>query len=193
MLKFNNVLADFLGKAIYSSNHSTYLTFRTKKDQKIKELIYDMLTEDEKALKYESTILNGMIMVFFGYLMRNYEKSMEISKSIDEKFEKFDEVLEYIHKNYNKVTLEDLSEKFKFNKYYLSKVIKSYTGKNFVNIVQSIKMRKAREFLTYTNLSIEDISMAIGYNSTSTFIRTFKKIHKLSPNEYRKNKEDLQK
>ena len=115
----------------------------------------------------------------------------KFQKTLMRNLKKFDEVLEYIHKNYNKVTLDDLSEKFKFNKYYLSKIIKSYTGKNFVNIVQSLKMRKARELLIYTNLPIEDISNAIGYNSTSTFIRTFKEIYKTSPSQYRKNKEDL--
>lgn len=52
-------------------------------------------------------------------------------------------------------------------------------------------MRKARELLIYTKLPIEDISNAIGYNSTSTFIRTFKEIYKISPSQYRKNKEDL--
>ena len=147
-----------------------------------------MMEEEEKSLKYESTILNGLLMMFFGYLMRNHEDTMEISRQFNEKFEKFDEVLAYIYKNYNTVTLDDLSEKFKFNKFYLSKVIKSYTGKNFVNLVQEAKMRKATELLMYTNLSVEDISNAIGYNSTSTFIRTFKKIYYTSPTEYRKNK-----
>ena len=191
LLKFNKILSDFFGKVVYSNAHTTYLIFHTKEDEKIKNILIDMLKEEEKCLKYESTVLNGLLMIFFGYLMRNYEDTMEISKDFNEKFEKFDEVLEYIHKNYNKVTLDDLSEKFKFNKYYLSKIIKSYTGKNFVNIVQSLKMRKARELLIYTNLPIEDISNAIGYNSTSTFIRTFKEIYKISPSQYRKNKEDL--
>ena len=191
LLKFNKILSDFFGKVVYSKAHTTYLIFHTKEDEKIKNILIDMLKEEEKCLKYESTVLNGLLMIFFGYLMRNYEDTMEISKDFNEKFEKFDEVLEYIHKNYNKVTLDDLSEKFKFNKYYLSKIIKSYTGKNFVNIVQSLKMRKARELLIYTNLPIEDISNAIGYNSTSTFIRTFKEIYKISPSQYRKNKEDL--
>ena len=147
-----------------------------------------MIEEEEMTLKYESTILNGLLMVFFGHLMRSYEDNLEISRDFNKKFEKFDDVLEYIYKNYATVTLEDLSQQFKFNKFYMSKIIKSYTGKNFVNIVQEIKMRKAIELITYTNLSIDNISNAIGYTSTATFIRTFKKIYNLSPTEYRKVK-----
>lgn len=190
LLTFNSILADFFWKVIYSNSHSTYLIFHTGKDENIKRLILDMIEEEEMTLKYESTILNGLLMVFFGHLMRSYEDNLEMSRDFNKKFEKFDDVLEYIYKNYATVTLEDLSQQFKFNKFYMSKIIKSYTGKNFVNIVQEIKMRKAIELITYTNLSIDNISNAIGYTSTATFIRTFKKIYNLSPTEYRKVKLD---
>ena len=93
-------------------------------------------------------------------------------------------MLEYILKNYATITLDDLADKFKFNKFYLSKIIKSCTGKNFVKIVQDIKMKKAIELILYINLSIGDIS--VGYNSPSTFMRTFKKIYDISPTEYRR-------
>lgn len=187
LLTFNNILSDFFGKVIYSKPHSTHLIFHTAKDESIKSLILSMYEEDERSLKYESTILNGLLMVFFGQLMRNYENSMEMSRDFNNKFEKIDDILEYIHKNYATVTLDELSQNFKFSKFYISKVIKSYTGKNFINIVQDIKMKKAIELITSTNLSIESISSAIGYNSTSTFIRTFKKIYNQSPTEYRNN------
>lgn len=111
---------------------------------------------------------------------------MKLSREFDEKFEVLDDVLEYILKNYATITLDDLADKFKFNKFYLSKIIKSCTGKNFVKIVQDIKMKKAIELILYTNLSIEDISVAVGYNSPSTFMRTFKKIYDISPTEYRR-------
>lgn len=51
---------------------------------------------------------------------------------------------------YYVIALDDLADKFKFNKFYLSKIIKSYTGKNFIKIVQDIKMRKALELILCT-------------------------------------------
>lgn len=188
LLTFNSILSDFFGKVIYSNSQSTHLIFHTGEDENIKKLIVNMFEETEKKLKYESTILNGILMIFFGYLMRNYEDNIEISRDFNDKFEKFDDILEYIYKNFATVTLDDLSREFKFDKFYISKVIKSYTGRNFISIVQDIKMRKATELIISTNLSMESIGNAVGYTSTPTFIRTFKKIYNMSPSEYRKYK-----
>lgn len=54
-------------------------------------------------------------------------------------------------------------------------------------MIQTIKLNKAIELLTSSELKICDISEAIGYENNTHFIRTFKKVYGQSPSEYRKS------
>lgn len=52
-------------------------------------------------------------------------------------------------------------------------------------MIQTLKLNKAIELLSSTDLKIRDISDAIGYENDTHFIRTFKKVYGISPNQYR--------
>jgi AraC-like DNA-binding protein len=48
-------------------------------------------------------------------------------------------------------------------------------------------MADAKDYLTNTNLSIEEISEYVGYSSSNHFSRAFKNHYKMSPQQYRKS------
>jgi YesN/AraC family two-component response regulator len=52
-------------------------------------------------------------------------------------------------------------------------------------MIQTIKLDKAIELLVSSDLKINDISEVVGYENTTYFIRTFKKLYGISPNKYR--------
>ena len=56
---------------------------------------------------------------------------------------------------------------------------------SFVNILQSIKLKKPVTFLS-TNYKIETIMEMVGYNNTMYFNRVFKEKIGTSPSRYRK-------
>ena len=72
---------------------------------------------------------------------------------------------------------------------YLSKIIKDTTDKNFVTLVRDLKMRDAVRYLEKTKLSMEEISIRIGYNSEDHFYRVFSAFYGISPLQYRKKKQ----
>lgn len=96
--------------------------------------------------------------------------------------------LDYIKAHYKeKLTLEELSEKVYVSQWHLSKLLNSRLNKNFSEILNGVRMEKAKELLENPSLRISDISEMVGFMDLSHFSRVFKKLVGVSPNEYRNN------
>jgi two-component system response regulator YesN len=94
---------------------------------------------------------------------------------------------EYIEANYvnENLDLQIMADTLRFNPNYLSRLFKEQTGKTFTDYVSDIRINKAKELITQTDLSIEDIGKGVGISNRRTFNRTFKKITGASPTLYR--------
>lgn len=99
--------------------------------------------------------------------------------------ERLVEMKNYIQANYKNITLEDLAEHFHLSEPYVSKYMKEKSGKTFGEIVQNIRMKKARTLLKNGNMAVENIALSVGYQSVEHFNRTFKKKYNMTPVEYR--------
>ncbi len=49
------------------------------------------------------------------------------------------------------------------------------TGKTFIEYVNNLRIRKAMEMLTTTQLAVSDICFNVGFNDTTYFNRVFRK------------------
>lgn len=86
-------------------------------------------------------------------------------------------VKEYIKNHYKEeLSLELLAEKVEITPYYLSKVFKQETGEKFVDYVNRVRIEKAKTFLNQYDYSVTELSLKVGYNSTTYFCKMFKKI-----------------
>jgi len=54
-----------------------------------------------------------------------------------------------------------------------------------IEYVQNLRVKKAKEFLLNTNLTILQISQIVGYEHNSSFTKVFKHLEKISPAEFR--------
>jgi AraC-like DNA-binding protein len=68
---------------------------------------------------------------------------------------------------------------------HLSEKFKEVTGINFVDYVARIRVGKARDLLRNSNLRISEIAFAVGFQSLSQFNRSFKKLTRQSPTQFR--------
>lgn len=189
LLRENNVLSTFFIKILSSKRYNNYIIFHTGKDESVIETVLNMYKEYIEDKKYNDKILNNLLMIFFAYVLREHENGVELPNEINHETEKIISILNYIQDNYTTVNLSELAETFHFTVPYLSKIIKSYTGKNFTEILQKIKLDKASKLLESTNFTVTDISYMVGYDNKEHFIRTFKKQFEVSPTQYRKNKQ----
>lgn len=100
-------------------------------------------------------------------------------------------MLNYIQTNYQTVTLEDMAKQFHLSEPYISKYIKDKSGKTFGEHVANTRMKRAKTLLKNGNMTVENISYAIGYQNVEHFNRTFKKTFEMTPLQYRNTSREL--
>ena len=71
------------------------------------------------------------------------------------------------------------------SQWHLSKLLNKYTGQNFSEILNHVRMEKAKELLGNPSLRIGDIAEMVGFLDMAHFSRVFKKQAGISANEYR--------
>ena len=95
-------------------------------------------------------------------------------------------IKKYLLKNYTeKITLEDIAERFHFSVSYCNNVFRKDTGKSIVFFLIEERMRKAKELLIYTDFSLPEIAARVGYEDYNYFSRLFKKHTRFTPTQYR--------
>ena len=96
------------------------------------------------------------------------------------------QAMSYIEKNHaNKLTLQTVADQCYVSQWHLSKLLNRYAGKNFYDILNAVRIQKAKELLKDPRLKIGQISEMVGYADTAHFARTFKKLEGMSANEFR--------
>ena len=94
--------------------------------------------------------------------------------------------LHYMEENYmNKLKLADVAEQCFVSQWHLSKLLNRYKGQSFSDILNNIKIEKAKEMLKDPTLRIGDVAEYVGFMDMAHFSRVFKKQVGMSANEYR--------
>ncbi|MGN0156639.1 MAG: response regulator [Lachnospiraceae bacterium] len=94
--------------------------------------------------------------------------------------------LEYIRENYKeKLRLIDVADQIYVSQWHLSKLLNKHTGQTFSDILNGVRMEKAKELLKDPSLRICDIAEEVGFQDMAHFSRVFKKQEGISANEYR--------
>ena len=92
----------------------------------------------------------------------------------------------YIEENYmQEITLTSLAEQFNYHPTYFSEMFKEGAGISFIQYLTETRMKHATRLLKETQLSVWDITELTGFSSPSYFSARFKKVHHMSPSEYR--------
>jgi AraC family transcriptional regulator len=94
--------------------------------------------------------------------------------------------LEYIYEHlHSRITLEELAKVSGFSVPYLSALFKKEVGESISEYLLSLKIKTAQEMLLNTKHSTKDIGFYLNFCSQSYFIRCFKKITGVTPQEFR--------
>ena len=100
--------------------------------------------------------------------------------------EKLDRVLAYLDEHYTgQISREGLAGYVSLNHDYLGKMFLLYTGKKIGAYINEHRIKMAADLLVSGDTSIIDVAFAVGFESLSTFYRTFQYITGLSPIAYR--------
>lgn len=107
--------------------------------------------------------------------------------------EKIKEIKSFIDSNFSnrELCLETLSKRAQISQVYFRKLFKTLYGYSPIQYIKSLRLEKAKEFLAYPFLTIEECALQSGFLSEQYFYREFKKATGMTPLKYRKSIVDI--
>ncbi|MCI7100391.1 MAG: helix-turn-helix domain-containing protein [Lachnospiraceae bacterium] len=100
--------------------------------------------------------------------------------------EGLEEILLYIlNRPEGDLRQKTISEELYINRSYLSTVFTAQMGINFVDYVNTVKMKRAAYLLRHTKMKIIDIAGALDYKDMGYFLKRFKARYGVTPSQYR--------
>ncbi|WP_335958856.1 helix-turn-helix domain-containing protein [Halalkalibacter kiskunsagensis] len=96
-------------------------------------------------------------------------------------------IIELLEENYgdSDLSLYRISEKIGLPEKFVSQLFKEQLGEYLSDYIEKLRITKASELLITTDLTIEEISVKVGYNSAHSFRRAFKRVLNVTPKVYR--------
>lgn len=97
------------------------------------------------------------------------------------------EIKEYLDRHYaQRITLDDLADRFYINKFYLTRIFKEQFGTSINNYLLQTRITHAKQLLRFTDRTIESIGRECGIEDANYFSRMFRKVEGISPGEFRR-------
>lgn len=95
-------------------------------------------------------------------------------------------IKQYIDYHYNEpLTLDGLSELANVSQQYLCRVFIKYLNVRPFQYITMKRIQNAKNLLSNSEMSVNEIAQLVGYNDCSYFCSVFKKLEMISPAEFR--------
>ena len=156
----------------------------------IGQLLLNILAEfDARALGYEMAVRADVCRLFLwvvrlldretdGSLMHNLDNTVLLT---------LQRAFAYVEANYtHEISMEEVAAHCGMKYSAFSRFFTKYAQKSFPDYLTEVRLKRADILLATTSLSVTDISMAIGFSTTSYFIQRFRARHGISPGKFRR-------
>lgn len=95
------------------------------------------------------------------------------------------EAISFMQKNYNKdITVQDIAEGVGVSRYHLSRIFKENTGLTLIEYLNKLRFSKAEVLLKNSEMNINEVAKAVGFNNISYFNRKFKQLFGITPSQF---------
>lgn len=101
---------------------------------------------------------------------------------------KINVAVEYINTHLDQeIRLDTLADISCLSPYHFHRILKAFLGEPIGAFIVRKRVETAARLLLYSDMSIGEIAVRVGYEEHSSFSKTFKHYYGISPNEYRNN------
>lgn len=185
---WNEYFIGFEGTMIDSIVRGSFITKENQVlevglNEELVSLFVKALEIAEKDKTSAQQYLAGIVLHMLGLVLSvSQNKIFEIG-DIDQKIEGAKIIMsENVYKDMDP---EELALRLNISYSWFRRVFKDYTGYAPVKYFQELKLRKAKQLLVETSLSVKEISYQLNYASAEHFFSLFKKRTGFTPLEYR--------
>lgn len=140
-------------------------------------LIYMLLKENFSRNDYwEAAVANYLSLLF-----------IELARGPDYRSSTLlHQFTEYFDAHPRSATLGGFASFIGYSEHHTARLIKHHTGRNFLEIIVSLKMERARKLLSGSDATIAEIAEDLGYANASGFHKQFYAAYGMTPSTFRK-------
>ncbi|MDN3385169.1 AraC family transcriptional regulator [Pseudoalteromonas sp. APC 3358] len=152
---------------------------------------FDQLSSEYMAQNPGNEIIvNKLTEVVLVELIRiNFGRQEEHSFLRALKDKRIKKALDLIHSSpENPWTIEALATSIGMSRAAFAKKFTDLVGQTVFAYLSNLRIQKAKEMITTTSAFIDDIALAVGYESERAFTKTFNKYVGMTPKQFRKSK-----
>ena len=119
--------------------------------------------------------------------LRAYEESEQRQRS-----DKVTKALDFIGAHYDDpgISADMIGDALGISASYVSRMLKQNTGLGVVDHIHGARLRRAKELLLDTDLSLDEIAEQVGFSSRFTLTRSFKRYEEMTPGAWREAKSE---
>ena len=104
--------------------------------------------------------------------------------------QRINKVVAYINNHLDEtLDLKTLTNEAALSDFHFHRIFKALKGEAIGGYITRLRLEAIARLLRYTTLTIEEIAFNIGYETTASLSKAFKKQYGISPTEYRTNKD----
>ncbi|MFC4809776.1 helix-turn-helix domain-containing protein [Paenibacillus sp. GCM10023250] len=172
----NQLIGELKGTLLKLLDQKTFAESDRFEDAKDRILAVQ-LTGSIEAIRGE---LNGIIETLCG---------MITSKKNDLHIRTVEQIRQFVAEHYSdaELTLYRIAEQAERPEKYISQLFKEVTGTNLSDHLEKVRMDRAAELLRGKALTVDEIAAQVGYNSSHSFRRAFKRVMGVAPSAYRQS------
>lgn len=168
-----NALAGTAVRTIYEVRATVHEVFGSKRNI-YRELFEKGHIESKREFIFE--IFQAISSYISSRKQGNSEKIME-------------RVKEFVDGNYSSdLSLAQVGEAVGLSSAYLSSIFKEISGEGFVGYINTVRIEKAKQYLQQPELTVIQVAGKVGFSSSNTFIKVFKKHEGITPGQFRESR-----
>ncbi|WP_186566159.1 helix-turn-helix domain-containing protein [Lawsonibacter celer] len=163
------------------------------KDDFVSGLVRELVAESTCARASTPAFVSDYLVAVINYLFRHYGEGAPVEGEDAGMVDTVGysplsrEIIRYLEQNYSReVSLQEIAEAVGFNKNYICSVFKRDSGMTIGNCQTVIRIRKAAELISFSDMSLTQVASATGFTNLSHFSRIFKKVTRIPPGQYRR-------
>jgi len=98
----------------------------------------------------------------------------------------YQHICQYIRENHNeKIDLDSICAEFNYSRSYISHLFKKHSGLTLNRYINTLRIAEAKALLRYTERTVTDIAMSVGFSDSNYFTNVFREMTGVSPRKYR--------